>query len=64
MAQYGIPDNPALKTNSWLRAWWLHSVWGYQVVNKRRQPRLGWFGSTTYEDVYVLLPRTKPQARL
>lgn len=58
MAQYGIPDNPALKTNSRLRVWWLHSIWGYRVLNKRRQLYTGWFGSA-YEDVYVLLPRIR-----
>ena len=49
MAVYGIPDNPSLTTHSWVRAWWLHSLWGYKVLDVRRNPKEGWFGRLTYE---------------
>jgi hypothetical protein len=57
MSMYGIPDNPSLSTTSRIRVWWLHSIWGYKVLNHRRQPHTGWFGSMDFEDVYVLLPK-------
>lgn len=60
MASYGIPENPALMTTSRLRMWWLHSVRGYKVLNKRRQPHTGVFGPS-YEDIYLLVPRRPSQ---
>ncbi len=56
MEKYGIPQNPALRTTSRLRKWWLHSVWGYKILGKRAQARTGVFGPT-FDDVYVLLPK-------
>jgi hypothetical protein len=53
---YGIPDNPALRTQWRLRAWWLHSIFGYTVVDVRRKPRSGWFGRLTYDETYLLSP--------
>ena len=57
MAAYGIPISPALTTTSRLRAWWLHTVWGYTILETHRHPRAGWFGRIAYEDTYLLLPR-------
>jgi hypothetical protein len=57
MAAYGIPDNPSLETNWRLRAWWLHSVWGYRVLKVKRHPRSGWFGRLAYDESFLMLPR-------
>lgn len=57
MAAYGIPENPALTTHSRLRAWWLHSVRGYKVLDIRRRPRHGWFGRLAYDETIRLLPK-------
>ena len=59
MAVYGIPDNPSLTTHSWVRAWWLHSLWGYKVLDVRRNPKEGWFGRLTYEETIRLVPDQK-----
>jgi len=59
MARYGIPDDPALRTASRLRACWLHYVRGYRVLEIRRRPHQGWFGRIGTEEVYTLLPRQK-----
>jgi hypothetical protein len=59
MASYGIPDNPSLTTHSWVRAWWLHSLWGYKVLDVRRNPKEGWFGRLTYEETIRLVPTQK-----
>ncbi|MBI2422832.1 MAG: hypothetical protein HYV27_08380 [Candidatus Hydrogenedentes bacterium] len=56
MAAYGIPDNPALVTTSRLRAWWLHSIWGYRVLDIRRKPTTGWFGRLAYNETIRMLP--------
>ena len=53
---YGIPENPALKTRSRLRRWWLNSLFGYHVVDVRRQPRAGLFGQLTYDETYLMAP--------
>jgi len=54
---YGFPDNPSLRTNSRVRMWWLHQVWGYKVLHTHRTPRMGWFGQLTYDESYLMLPR-------
>ena len=56
MDLYGIPNNPSLTTHSWVRAWWLHSLWGYKVLDVRRNPKEGWFGRLTYEETIRLVP--------
>ncbi len=61
MGRYGIPDDPAFRTNSRLRVMWLQSVWGYRLLEVRRHPRAGWFGRLTYDESFVLLPRAGEQ---
>lgn len=61
VAHYGIPENPALRTNSRIRMWWLQNIRGYQVLTTHRQRRAGWFGAT-YDNVYLLLPRSTRHA--
>lgn len=58
MVSYGIPENPSLRTNSWVRMWWLHQFRGYKVLQVHRTPRMGWFGQLTYDESYLMLPRT------
>tara|TARA_R110001592_G_scaffold164148_1_gene398173 strand:+ start:2648 stop:2836 length:189 start_codon:yes stop_codon:yes gene_type:complete len=50
MNVYGIPEDPSLTTQSWVRAWWLQSLWGYHVIDVRRQPKAGWFGRLSYDE--------------
>jgi len=57
VGRYGIPDNPALTTQSRFRKWWLYTVWGYKVLEIRRKPRAGWFGRVAYQDTYLMLPK-------
>ena len=57
MTNYGIPSNPAFKTTSWLRMWWLHAIRGYTVLEVRRRPRKGWFSRVTYDATYLMLPK-------
>ncbi|MBI1320584.1 MAG: hypothetical protein GC168_16800 [Candidatus Hydrogenedens sp.] len=61
MGRYGIPDNPSLETQSWVRRWWLESVCGYQVLEVKRRPRAGWFGKLAYDESYVMLPKSVEQ---
>ena len=56
MDVYGIPEDPSLTTHSRVRAWWLHSVWGYRVLDVRREPRAGWFGRLSFDETIRLLP--------
>ncbi len=56
---YGIPENPGVVTYSWLRAWWLRSVWGYDVVQVRRSPRMSCFGGLAYDERYLMSPKNK-----
>ena len=58
MASYGFPDDPSYRTRSWVKAWWLHSVRGYHVLQVRRQPRKGWFGRVRFAEQYTLLPKS------
>ena len=55
--RYGIPRNPALRTRSRLRVWWLHTICGYTVLEVRRRPRQGWFSRLCYDKSYLLLPK-------
>lgn len=57
MAAYGLPDNPGVTTHSRLRAWWLQSLWGYEIVEVRRAPRSGYFGNLVYDETYLMSPR-------
>ena len=57
MTMYGIPENPVYTTNSWLRAWWLHTVWGYKLLDIHKKPRASYFGNLTYDETYRLLPK-------
>jgi len=57
MGRYGIPENPALETNSRVWRWCLESFWGYQVLEVRRRPKAGWFGSLAYDESYLMLRR-------
>lgn len=57
MADYGFPDNPGLTTQWWLRAWWLHTVCGYKVLQVRHTPRVGLFGRLTMDETYLLSPK-------
>jgi len=61
MAAYGFPDNPGVVTRSRLRAWWLQSLWGYDVVDVRRSPRMGYFGGLAYDERYLMSPPDKVQ---
>jgi len=49
--------DPSLETQSWMRRWWLESVHGYKVLEVRRRPHPGWFGSVSIRESYVMLPR-------
>jgi hypothetical protein len=40
-----------------MRAMYLEMVWGYQLLEVRRQPRAGWFGRLRFDESYVLMPR-------
>jgi len=57
MGQYGIPENPAFETNSWMWRWWLESFWGYETVNVRQRPVRVWFGSMSMGESYLMLRR-------
>lgn len=61
MGRYGIPDDPSLRTTSWMRAMYLEMVWGYQLLEVRRNPRAGWFGRLSFDESYVLMPRASRQ---
>ncbi|MCF6284358.1 MAG: hypothetical protein L3K26_04125 [Candidatus Hydrogenedentes bacterium] len=56
MAYYGIPEDPSLTTHSRVRAWWLHSLWGYHVLDVRRHPKMGWFGQLSYDETIRMVP--------
>jgi hypothetical protein len=58
MDQYGIPQNPALTTSSWVTRWVLQSFFGYEVIDVRRRPKAGWFG-LAYDESFVMLRRDK-----
>jgi hypothetical protein len=38
--------------------WWLYQFRGYKVLQIHRTPRMGWFGQLTYDESYLMLPRT------
>lgn len=59
MEPYGIPQDPSLRTKSWFRAMYLRSIWGYRILEVRRRPRAGWFGTLAYDESYLLLPGSK-----
>ena len=42
-------------TTSRLRVWWLQSVRGYRLENKRRVPHQNAFGEIYYKNTWVLV---------
>jgi len=55
MADFSSDGKGSITTTSRVRVWWLTTVGGYRVENKRRVPNENAFGELYYKNTWVLV---------